>query len=348
MKSILVSNLNNLGDVICSTAALDLLRRNFPGVRIGLMVRADAEGIVRGNPLIDDLYVYKYRSGSSINSIRTMAAAIRPKEYEVYLSLDRKPRSALVAFLAGIKTRITPDRLHISTRPRWWMRFLCNRILRLEPDAYHSLVDMFEEPVRRAFGIGGKGRTSLPPLTAGERDKAADLLRDAGGKPIVGFSVRANAPTKNWPPDRFARLMDRLQESRDVFIYVTGAPGDREYINDLLAMRQGGTAANLAGRTSLMDTAALAEKSDLFITLDTGAVHVTGNSGVKNLICIFTCTEPEGVLESARQAKVFWTGEKCCPCLSCGHERGMAPCQTGIGVDEVYAAAVEMLDGVQK
>lgn len=345
MKSILVSNLNNLGDVICSTAALDLLRRNFPGVRVGLMIKADAEGVMRGHPLVDDLYVYRYRSGSSIGSLRTMAAEVRKHKYDVYLSLDRKPRSALVARLAGIPVRITPDRLHITTKPRWWMPFLFNRVMRFEQDAYRSLVNMFEEPVRRAFNLEGKGRTSLPPLSPEQKARAEEFLAPAGGRPRVGFSVRANAGLKNWLPERFAEVMDRLEEERGAFIYVTGAPNDREYIDNLLSLRKKGTGVNLAGQTTLLDIVALAAASDLYITLDTGSVHLTGNSGLENLICIFTCTLPEGVLESARQAQVFWTNEKCCPCGGCPYPQDQEPCRTGITADAVSAKALELLDG---
>ena len=344
MKSILVSNLNNLGDVICSTAALDLIRRGFPEARIGFLIRGDAEGVVRGNPLIDDLYVYKYRSGSSLASLWRMARTVREGRYEMFLSLDRKPRSALVAFLAGIKTRITPDRLHIHTNPRWWMPYLSTKVMPMEKDAYRCLVDMFEEPVRRALGLEGRGETSLPPLGQAEIDKARDIFAAAGDRPRIGFSVRANASVKNWSPDRFAALMDKLNDSHRPFIYVTGAPGDREYIDALLSLCRSAKGTNLAGMTSLMDTAALASMSNLFITLDTGAVHVAGNSGIRNLICIFTCTIPEGVLRSARPSRVFWTNESCCPCMSCPYEYDNAPCRTGIGVEEVYAAAVELLE----
>ncbi len=348
MRSILISNLNNLGDVICSTAALDLIRRNFPGARIGLIVKPDAEGVMRGHPLVDDLYVYRYRSGGGLGTLWSMARAVRPAGYEVFLSLDRKARSALVAFLAGIGARVTPDTLHLTTTPRWWMPFLCNRVIRYPRNSFKSLVEMFEDPVRKTLGIEGRGRTSLPPLGEAERSRAAGLLAPAGSRLKIGFSVRANAMTKTWPADRFAALMDKLAAGRNAFMYVTGAPGDREYIDNLLALcrtAEGDRPINLAGSVSLMETAALASSSDLFITLDTGTVHVVGNSGLEKIICIFTSTIPEGVLESARGARVFWTGEKCCPCLSCPHEWERAPCRTGIGVDEVYEAATAMLDG---
>lgn len=345
MNSILISNLNNLGDVICSTAALDLIRQHFPYARIGLMVRPDAGQVLRRHPLVDDLFVYQYKSGSSVASLWKMAWEIRPKNYEMYLSLDRKPRSALVAFLAGIRTRVTPDRLHIYTQPRWWMPYLCSRVMEFPQDAYHSLVDMFEEPVRRALDIEGKGRTSLGPPTDAERERAQNILALAGDKKIVGFSVRANAAVKNWPPDRFAEVMDCLDESINPFMYVTGAPGDREYVDALLAKCRSARPVNLCGHITLMEMAALTGLSDLFVTLDTGAVHIAGNSGLKNLICIFTATEPEGVLESARQAVVMCTNESCCPCRSCPHEENQAPCQTGITADNVYEAAMNLLNG---
>lgn len=345
MKSIFISNLNNLGDVICSTAGLELIRARFPDARIGLMIKADAEGVMTGHPLVDDLYVYKYTSGSSVSSLREMAARVRPHRYELYLSLDRKPRSLAVAMLAGIRNRIVPDRLHLSTKPKWWMPLLFKKVIRYPDNPFRCLVEQFEDPVRKALGIEGRGTTSIPPRTQEQRDNAARLLAPAGGKKIIGFSVKANASVKNWPAEKFAELMDRLAEKYGAFQYVTGAPGDAEYIDDLIRLCRTAEPVNFAGKTSLMDTAALADRTDLFVTLDTGAVHIAGNSEVKNLICIFTATIPEGVLRSARRAHVFWSGEPCCPCASCPHPYAEAPCRTNIGVDAVFAKAVELLEG---
>ncbi|MCD8138966.1 MAG: glycosyltransferase family 9 protein [Planctomycetaceae bacterium] len=343
MNSILISNLNNLGDVICSTAALDLIRRHFPYARIGVLVKPDAAEVLRRHPLIDYLHVYQYKSGSSIGSLWNMSWQVRDKAYEMYISLDRKPRSALIAFLAGIKTRITPDCLHLTTQGRWWMPYLCNRVLHFPPNSFHSLVDMFEEPVRQALGIDGKGETSIGPFGDTDKERARNILALSGDKKVIGFSVRANAAVKNWPPERFATVMDRLAVSLDPFLYVTGAPGDREYVEALLEQCRYASPVNLCGYLTLMEMAALTSKSDLFITLDTGAVHVAGNSGVKRLICIFTATEPEGVLESAKQATVLCTNEPCCPCTDCPHDESARPCQLGISVDTVFKTAVDLL-----
>ncbi len=343
MKSIFISNLNNLGDVICSTAGLELLRRHFPDARIGLMVKPDAGGVMTGHPLVDDVFVYHYASGASLSSLWAMAARVRSHRYEAFLSLDRKPRSLAIAMLAGIRRRIAPDRLHLGTKPKWWMPYLFGDVIRYPENPFRCLVEQFEDPVRRAFGIDGKGGTSIPPRTREQRDAAARLLAPAGGGKMIGFSVNANDSVKNWPAERFAELMDRLAEKYAAFQYITGAPGDARYIDGLIRLCRVALPENFAGKTSLMEMAALADRTDLFVTLDTGAVHVAGNSDAKNLICIFTATIPEGVLRSAARAHVFWSGEACCPCASCPYPFSEAPCRTRIRVDDVFAKADELL-----
>ena len=171
MKSLLVSNLNNLGDVICSTAALDLIKANFPGVRISLIVRPEAETAVRNHPLVDRLSVFRRGSVMPREALR-VAREIAPERPEAFLSLDRKPGPVLAARLLGVRRRIVPDRLHLGDKRPWWLPLLFNEVMRYPPDAFHNLVEMFEAPVRRAFGIEGRGRTSLPPVPSANRVRA--------------------------------------------------------------------------------------------------------------------------------------------------------------------------------
>lgn len=346
MKSILVSNLNNLGDVVCSTAALDLIRRAYPGVRVGLIVRPDAEGGIKGNPVVDDLYVYRYRSGSGLGDFRRVLREVRERRYEVFLTLDRKSRSLLLARLAGIRERISPTFMHWTSKGRWYLPWLSTRMVDFRLSSpYECLKGMFEEPVRRAFGIRGEGRITTPPISDASRARARELLAPGTGRPKVGFSVRANFPQKNWLPERFAELMDRLEERLNAFVFVTGAPGDREYVDDLLRLRRGGGALNLAGRTDIPEMVALGAAADLFVTLDTGTLHLVANSGVRRLICLFGCTPPSVVQASldAAGGRAFWSGEKCCFDPVCAYPLAESPCRLGVGVDEVYAAAEEML-----
>jgi ADP-heptose:LPS heptosyltransferase len=97
----------------------------------------------------------------------------------------------------------------------------------------------------------------------------------------------------------------------------------------------------LAGQTSILDMAALAGESDLFVTLDTGAAHVAGNSGVGKLVVIFTCTEPEGIRDSAVRAKTIWSDERCSPCRKRPEECPAPACQSNVTTEMFVAAARE-------
>jgi ADP-heptose:LPS heptosyltransferase len=338
----LVSNLNNLGDVVCSTAALALIKANFPGVRLSLIVRPEAEVAVRNHPLVDRLSVFRRGSAMPREAFR-IAREVAPERAEAFLSLDRKPGPALAARFLGIRRRIVPDRLHLGDKRPWWLPFLFNEVMRYPPDMFHNLVEMFEDPVRRAFGIGGRGTVSLPPVPSASRVRAGQWLAVAGNRPAVGFSVRANHSLKNWLPERWAEVMDRLEEELGVFIYVTGAASDREYAEAVLRLRRKEGAVNLAGEMAVPDLAALAGRSALFLTLDTGTAHVVGNSGNCGLVVVFTCTEPEGIRDSAVRAKAVWSGERCSPCRKRPGECPEPACQRNVTAEMVMSAAREAL-----
>ncbi len=293
----------NVGDVVMMTSALDLIAQNFPGLRLGVMARPEAAELLRGNPVVDDLIVYPYKSGSPFYGLGELLTKIRAGKYEAFLSLDRRPRGALAALLSGIGERVGPDILFAGARPKWWTRLLFTRKVGMSAEECRgSLAEMFQLAARRAFNISGKGRVTLPPVTAEQKQWVEQILGGAPKKPIVGLCVRTNDPGKTWPKNRFARLMTRLQRELGAFMYVTGGPGDVQYVDELLADLAPVPAISLAGRTSLMDILALAAASDLCITLDNGAAHLMAAGGQKNIICILIATKPKILVDSMPEA----------------------------------------------
>jgi ADP-heptose:LPS heptosyltransferase len=139
--------------------------------------------------------------------------------------------------------------------------------------------------------------------------------------------------------------MDALEAERNFFIYAAGTAEDRAYVEEVAGKRRRGGLLNLAGQTSLLELAALAGESDLFITLDTGAAHVAGNGGVGKLVVIFTCTEPEGIEDSVPQARMVSSREPCCPCRKHPEDCPEPACQRNVTVEMVLAAAREALAG---
>ncbi|MGL4209031.1 MAG: glycosyltransferase family 9 protein, partial [Candidatus Adiutrix sp.] len=285
MPKILISMLVNLGDVIMMTSVLSLLRQKFPHYHLSVLARPEAIDLLRHNPLLDGLIIYPYKSGSPFYGFGDLLKRLKGDQYDIFLSLDLRPRAQVAAFMAGIKVRISPNILFAGARPKWQTKFLCTQLVNIEPEECEGcLVNMFQLVAQRAFNIKGEGQITLPPPSPEKIKWASDLLAPAKG-PVVGLCVKTNDRRKTWPPQNFAALIAKLQEDFKPFIYITGSPDDRQYIENLL-MGNSSEILNLAGETKFFDLAALAEKTDLAISPDNGAAHLMAHSGFKNLICL--------------------------------------------------------------
>lgn len=285
------------------TSALDLIRTHYQGqCRLSVLARPEAVELLDGSPAVDEIIVYPYRSGSPFYGLAKLTRRLRREHFDQFISLDRRPRGALAAVIAGIKDRLGPDILFAGARPKFWTKILFTQTVAMTPEeCTGSLVEMFQLVIRRGLGAEGRGRISLPPVTPERDRRALELIGPSQGRPVVGWCVKTNDPGKTWPASGFAALMHRFHQELGAHMYVTGGPGDRSYIEALLAQAPEGV-VNLAGQTSLMDIPALASRSDLCLTLDNGAAHLMANSALKNLVVILMATKPKILVDSMPQA----------------------------------------------
>ena len=317
MRSILVSVLVNLGDVIMMTAALDLLKKNYPEARLVVLVRPESVDVVANNPVVDEVIVYPYRSGSFFKGLGEVVGRIKKFTPDLFISLDRRQRSAFVAFLAGIKTRVGPDVLFFHPTRRFWTKILFTKTVEMLPSDYDSsLVEMFQTVLKKGLGLEGRGKITLPPITATEHEQARGILAGLGSSfkvdsndkttPVIGLCVRANHPDKNWSRPGYAHLIKRLHQELNAFIFITGGPGDHDYIEELLSLLPPHTAFNLAGLTTIRQVIALLARADMVITLDNGVAHLASNNGQEKLICIMMSTSAQMITDSMPRAKFMF------------------------------------------
>ena len=118
-KNILVNALVNLGDVVLTTSALALLKKNFPDTRITMLVKPVVADAVIDNPVVDDVIVLDYRAKeNSFGKMRALVKEIRRREFDLAISFDRKLRPALITFLARIPRRVVPSKKFRTTSTR--------------------------------------------------------------------------------------------------------------------------------------------------------------------------------------------------------------------------------------
>ena len=309
-KNILVNALVNLGDVVLTTSALALIKKNFPETKITMLVKPVVADAVIDNPVVDDVIILDYRAKeNSFGKMRALVKEIRRRNFDLAISFDRKLRPALLTFLARIPRRVCPSKVFDDNKSRVTM--LYTDVIEISHDLNKTLqAETYQEIVRKFFSIDGHETPKFPKKISPVAEKLLARLPDKKFK--IALCVKGTFPLKTWSKEYFAETVRKLNEIYDAAFFIVGAPNDRDYADEVIR-EFGFDVENFCGETSLTDLAELFRRADLFITVDTGATHIAATTGVK-MITMYGCTSPDRWHPINPNAVVFTSRENCCPC----------------------------------
>jgi len=272
---ILIGLISPIGDTLLATPALAALRQAFPHAEIAALVAPSNAGVLSGNPAITRL-IYAPAQGAGRQSWRYLTAlrALRRDQFDLIINFSGA--SALTTRLAH---PLTP-RLFLNL-PRWWFLAGGDAVMR----ARHAVEQYFRAlfPLVSEFPADPVARTPRVYLTEQDRAQARALLRQeglVGTTPLItmhlggdGFNGR-----KRWAPERFAAVANALVARHHAHVLFIGGEEDVER-SELAAALVTGHTHVLAGRASLNVTAALIERSMLYIGNDSAPLHIAGAVG---------------------------------------------------------------------
>jgi heptosyltransferase-2 len=242
----------------------------------------------------------------------------------------RSFRSALIAKLSGIARRIGFDSsagsfLLTDTVPFSWLMHDLERNLSLTLPLGAG-----------AAPSSGESRYVAPPAMT---PKLAGLLPDG---PLAGVHPGSAWATKRWLPERFAELCVRLKADGFTPVLV-GGPDDRA-LGARIAQDSG--ALDLVGRTDLEELKALMGRLSVFVTNDSGPMHLAAAAGVP-VVAIFGATTRElGFFPYGPGHRVVEADLACRPCGLHGARacpEGHFLCMRLLTVDQVHAACRALL-----
>lgn len=267
-KRILAIRLDRIGDVVLSTPALKALRDAYPQSYIACMVRPYAKDVVTGNPYINEVIIYDKDGlqNGLIGNLRFLSF-LRRKHFDAAVVLHPTSRTHILIFLAGIPERIGYDRKcgFLLTR----------RISHAKQFGLKHEID-YTLDILRYIGIEPKDRSLYMPVKPDCEWKIKDILERSGiqdNDTIVAINPSAGCPSKRWRPENFAKVSDMLAEKYGVKIVVISSVPDK-YFGDAVAMSMKNGCVNLSARTTVGDVASVLRRAKLFISNDTGPVHI--------------------------------------------------------------------------
>lgn len=323
-KRILVRVPNWLGDAVMSIPALQAVRARYPDAHIAILARPWVADLYLREPFADEVIVLP---GDRLPARLRFATSLRDRGFDMAILFQNAFEAALLAFAAGI-----PVRIGYARDARSW--------LLTHPIAVPGKGDIpaherfyYLELLRRA--------AIIPELPV---QAPVRLTREPSETRWIGVSPGAAYGTaKRWLPERFAQAAAELAQEVGLAVAVFGAPGERDVCEQVAegVRRLGATVHNFAGRTSVAEFVKLVTQCRLFLTNDSGAMHVASALGVPT-VAIFGATNPEATGPAGTCACVVYDPPDCAPCLlrHCPIDHR---CMTAVTAPRVVAAARALL-----
>jgi heptosyltransferase II len=319
-SNILVRATNWVGDAVMSLPALRTVRDRFSTARISVLAKPWVADLYRRESFIDEIIVYNGEPWRTGRELRT-------RGFDCAILFQNAFEAAWIAWLARIPVRIGYKR----DARQLLLTCAVDRPKPAEIPRHERFY--YLELLRRAKLID-----ALPANDAIHLHRS----RMPNGERVIGVSPGAAYGTaKRWLPERFAEAAGALAESRGASIALFGSKSERELCEDVARRLNGRQVTNYAGQTTLAQFIDLASACELFLTNDSGAMHIASALGIPT-VAIFGATDDTTTGPTGSHARVVREPVSCSPCLlrQCPIDHR---CMTGVTAERVLKEALELL-----
>lgn len=335
-KKILIRGTNWIGDAVMTLPAIASIRMTFPSAEIQMLAKPWVAEVYKLSPDIDKIFLFNEPGEhQGIAGKIKLASELNRERFDLAIYLQNAIEAAILGWLARIPLRAGYDsdcRGFLLTHP----------VRRTKEIKSVYQVDYYLNMVK---SLGCKQVSREVTLSASKiSDKAEHCLEERGisGIPVlIGLAPGAMyGPAKRWFPDRFGAVAKKLEGIFNSRVIIFGSKGDIE-VAQTVQDAIGGTAINIAGQTDLSEAIALISRCSIFITNDSGLMHVAGALGVPTL-AIYGSTNPVTTPPPGKNSVIIRKEVPCSPCL-----KKVCPtdfrCMEEIGTEEVFETAKAML-----
>jgi heptosyltransferase-2 len=341
-SKILIRATNWVGDAVMSLPALAAIRASFPRAEIVTLARPWVADIYALESSVDRVIPYHAaRSARDLSAKWELAKQLRAECFDCAILLQNAFEAALIARLAGIPKRIGYDR-----DGRGWLltdpiavpeageiprhqRFYYLELLRRA-----GILDSL--PASEAIRLEGAGQSAVRG--------AARFIALGVELPVIGVSPgAAYGGAKRWMADGFAAAASEIARKESASVALFGSEAERALCDTIAqSIRERGVVCvNLAGRTALREFIDLATACRLFLTNDSGAMHIASAAGTPT-VAIFGATDDAATGPTGPLARVVRHAVECSPCLlrECPIDHR---CMTRVTPEQVAGVAMELL-----
>jgi heptosyltransferase-2 len=304
LDRILVIQTAFLGDVILASPVWENLHAAYPHAQIDVVVKKGNESLLTAHPFLHQVFIFD--KSHKVKNLWNLGKTLRSHQYDLVINLQRFASSGILTLLArGKETRgfeknplslCFTKRFKHDMKPNWHE---VDRNLRL-------ISDLVTAPIRR------------PQLYPRKEDlNSIQIYQEVPYYCLAPTSVWF---TKQAPQEIWLELIDKLSQTKDQ-IFLLGSPSDRAYLDEIVNKTGSSLVINLAGKLSLLQSAALMAGAKHNYVNDSGPLHLASASNAP-VSAFFCSTVPEfGFGPLSENAAIIEVKDLACrPCGLHGHK----------------------------
>ncbi len=324
-KKILVINLMHLGDLMLVTPALRTLRKNFPAAHIALLADKKLADLVQLNKHIDECILIDKKGADDtfINFVKFIFK-IRAQKFDLVINLHRNERASALAAFSGA------DKIVGYSKPLFSFFFtkvmdnpsIAHHIkhgLKTEyvPGSQHQVKSHFDV-LREAVGITEFDDGGLEMWIDAETKSNAEKIFNENFPPntkVIAFNIGASWQTKRWLDEYFAICADTLIK-RGYGVAFLGGPMDVEIVDACVAKmaeKNNPLLKIFTGKFNLATVAGFLDKCVLFLTTDSGPMHIGVARNIP-IVTMFGASPVPGFYPYDAKDILIQSPEPCHPC----------------------------------
>lgn len=338
-----------IGDLVCSTPIFREIKKALPESYLGVVLLADSGRritsyqLLKNNPYIDKIILPDKKRGTKIIGLLKLIKGIYQQKYNWSFTLSAGVAGKIIPFWSAIPYRaITTSKYDIKT----------SKILSFTAN-YKSEIKIGDLALRhhlsllKFIGIEEFNEKKEIFTTIAERKEALRFLKNHQLNTedfLIGIAVTAGNKLKEWFPEKFSQLADRLVRELKAKIIFIGGPNDKKAISFVRSMMKE-KSVDSSQSLSLIELAAILKYLKVFISVDTGPLYMANAMGVP-IVDIVGPFAIETQLSLEDENKFVQIIPKDLPCFPCSFviktarfcKEGHRQCVENISVDDVFEA----------
>ncbi|MBK8847620.1 MAG: glycosyltransferase family 9 protein [Bacteroidetes bacterium] len=321
-RKILLVQTAFIGDVILATALVEKLHSCYPDCKIDFLVRKGNESLLSSHPHIHRVWFWDKKQ-NKIKNLLSLILLIRRQKYDTIINAHRFASSGLICAMSGAKEKVGFDKNPLSI-------FFTRKVK-------HSLYNGLHETQRNQMLIAHftDDEASKPKLYPSADDFA--FISQYQTQEYCCMAPTSVWFTKQLPLPKWVMLCNKIKSGT---IYLLGAPTDFEACESIRKQSENVNIVNLAGKLSLLQSAALMQGATMCYVNDSAPLHIASsmNAPVTAFFCSTIPAFGFGPLSTSSRIVEATIKPECRPCGIHGYKqcpKGHFKCAEGIEIESL-------------